>query len=55
MKHDVAAHVVLCDVCQIGRTLDTSWFVTAVEGARMEMGRNWYGFHRGIATHTRWL
>jgi hypothetical protein len=37
-----------------GRTLETSQFVTAIEGARMEMGREWYGFHHGIATHTRW-
>jgi hypothetical protein len=54
MKRDVAAHVALCDACQ-GRTLETSRFVTTIEGARMEMGRNWYGFHCGVATHTRWL
>jgi hypothetical protein len=29
--------------------------VIAIEGARMEMGRYWYGFHHRIATHMRWL
>jgi hypothetical protein len=38
-----------------GRTSETSRFVTAIEVARMEMGRNWYGFHHGVATHTRWF
>jgi hypothetical protein len=59
MKRDVAAHVALCDVCQRvkngARTSETSRFVTTIEGARMEVGRNQYGFHRGIATYLRWL
>jgi hypothetical protein len=31
------------------RILETSQFLTAIEGARMEMGESWYGFHRGVA------
>jgi hypothetical protein len=54
MKRDVAAHVQYVSESQ-GRTSETSRFVTAIEGARMEIGRNWYGFHHGVATHARWL
>jgi hypothetical protein len=37
------------------RTSETSRFVAAIESARMEMGRNWYGFHCGIVMYTGWL
>ena len=37
------------------RTLTTIRIVTAIESTGMEMGRDWYGFHYGIASYKGWL
>ncbi|WVZ93924.1 hypothetical protein U9M48_039874 [Paspalum notatum var. saurae] len=34
---------------------ETLWFITAVEGARMKVGRNNHGFHCGFASYTERL
>jgi hypothetical protein len=47
-------HCVMC-VRESRQNIRDQRFVTAIEGDRMEMGRNGYGFHCGIATYTRWL
>jgi hypothetical protein len=33
----------------------TSWTVAPSEGTRMEVGRNWYGFHYRVASHLEGL
>jgi hypothetical protein len=49
MKRDVATHVALCGVCQ---RVKAEHQRPSIESARIEIGRNWYGFYCGIAIYT---
>jgi hypothetical protein len=51
MKRAIAEYVALCDNCQ----RVTSRTFATLEDTRMEMGRNKYGFHCGIAKNKKWL
>jgi hypothetical protein len=55
MKQDVAEYVALCDTCQRvkveHRTLETCRITTTSEDSRVEVGRNYNGFHSLIATY----
>ncbi|WVZ52348.1 LOW QUALITY PROTEIN: hypothetical protein U9M48_003420 [Paspalum notatum var. saurae] len=51
MKRAMTEYVAICDTLCEGITSKTRRFVTAVEGARMEVGRNNHGFHYGFASY----